>query len=325
MTSESKGRFKPHAMTIHEDTDFQEKERKTYSPEYQFGQHWIPVQSISYDAQIIKTLGPSNPYMSDSGRSSESHKKEPHSFLSDGGYIMSLPDLAIGGILWLDNGRVFFTDLRKGRISSLRLRVKAGLPFCALGAFWIPREERLVIHDIYKFGGKNLWKTTAFSERWKQLEAVAVGVAQDVDFQGFTLELANLVQVGEAAPEAVGGPVVWIQPQKAGARAIRIHAVPSIKAEDTNKKTQSITPTSVSVSSPVVYTELFVAKDPVRMGPEAYRLYTQGNEDCGQPAIQKLSVSQAIRNALAKQDRAKVDVRWNVSFGRYEVLGTPAI
>jgi hypothetical protein len=315
-------------MTIHEETDFQEKERKTYSPEYQFGQHWIPVQNISYDAQTVKSLGPSNPYMSDSGRSSESHKKEPHSFLSDGGYIMSLPDLAIGGILWLDNGRVFFTDLRKGRISSLRLRVKAGLPFCALGAFWIPREERLVIHDIYKMGIKNLWKTMTFSERWSELEAVSAALAQDVDFQGFTLELAELVPFAEAAAEAVGGPVVWIQPQKAGSRAIRIHAVTNIGTNNT-KKTDNVisvtTPVIAETSRPVVYTQLFVAKDPVRMGPEAYRLYTESGEDCGQPAIQKLSVSQTIRNALTKQTRTKVDVRWNVSFGRYEVLGcTPA-
>jgi hypothetical protein len=302
MTTEPRGRFKPQAMTIHEETDFQEKERKTYSPEYQFGQHWIPVQNISYDAQTVKTVGASNPYM------------------SDGGYIMSLPDLAIGGILWLDNGRVFFTDLRKGRISSLRLRVKAGLPFCALGAFWIPREERLVIHDIYKMGIKNLWKTMSFSERWGQVGDVVGAIAQDVDFQGFRLELAELVAF--SAAEMCNGPVIWIQPQKAGARAIRIHSVPvaAATAVSSVEKVETIVD-NVILPTPSVYTELFVTKDPVRMGPEAYRLYTEDGEDCGQPAIQKLSVSQAIRNALVGKNRVKVNVRWNVSFGRYEVLG----
>jgi len=57
------------------------------------------------------------------------------------------------------------------------------------------------------------------------------------------------------------------------------------------------------------------------MGPEAYCLYTEDGKDAGQPAIQKMSVSQAIRSALASHPRVKVNVRWNVSFGRYEVLG----
>jgi hypothetical protein len=76
------------------------------------------------------------------------------------------------------------------------------------------------------------------------------------------------------------------------------------------------------VSSVTTATELLIGKDPVRMGPEAYRLWTIGGDDAGQPAIQKLTVSQAIRTALAagNTDKVSVTVRWNVSFGRYEVL-----
>ena len=299
-------------MTILEDTDFQEKERKTYSPEYQFGQHWMPVQNISYDQQATKGVA-SNPY------------------LSDGGYITSLPELAIGGILWLDNGRSFFTDLRKGRISSLRLRVRAGLPTCAIGAFWIPREERLLIHDMYKMGGKNLWKSMKFSERWGEIEAVAAAISQDVGFQGFTLDLMNPVSFGEGeGAGAAMGPIIWIQPEKAGARALRIHSIPgattTVAATATatiNTSTSQKVVGAVAVLAPAAttYNELLIGKDPVRMGPEAYCLYTEDGKDAGQPAIQKMIVSQAIRSALASQPRVKVNVRWNVSFGRYEVLG----
>lgn len=244
---------------------------------------------------------------------------------------MSLPELAIGGILWLDNGRAFFSDLRKGRISSLRLRVRAGLPTCALGAFWIPREERLVIHDIYKMGGKNLWKTMKFSERWGELESVVAAISQDVGFQGFTLSLMDAASFEEANCEATVGPIVWIQPEKSGARAMRIHSIPVTTPVVTTAplKIKITTPTSqkepIMVTIPVVaattYNELLIGKDPVRIGPEAYRLYTESDEDIGQPAIQKMTVSQAIRSALVNQPRAKVNVRWNVSFGRYEVLG----
>jgi hypothetical protein len=303
----AKGLFKPQAMTMLEETDFQENERKTYSPEYQFGHAWTPVQNISYSKQQPAIIMNS---------------------LAEGGYIANFPELAIGGVLWIDNNRIFFTDLRKGRTSTLRLRVSAGLPFCALGAFWIPREERLVIHDVYKFGGKNLWKSMKFSERWSELGKIVGKISQDAEFQGFTLELMNAKPLHEAAATDMSGPIAWIQPEAAGVRSLRIFgmpaATPTAAPAPAPAETQNhvMTTTTLQVSSSTTASELLIGKDPVRIGPEAYRLWSPNGEDAGQPAIQKLSVSQAIRTALVNcgKDKVAVAVRWNVSFGRYEVL-----
>lgn len=284
--------FKLQAMTFITDKDLQEKERKVYSPEYHFGSAWAPTVSIPYGKAA--TLA-ANPYM------------------SEGAYSFGLPGLAIGGVLWIDNNRIFFTDLRKGQISTLRLRVSAHMPFCALGAYWLPREERLVIHDVYKIGGENVWQNNKFSERWFRLGQLQKMISQDVDLQGFTLEFAELGLVGE------GAEIVIIQPEKAGARSFRIHGIPvaaAAAAAAVPESTVDATPTKAEVAS-----QLWIAKDTGRTGPEAYILLDAAGSQCGIPAIQGLAISQTIRNGLAKAEKVHVRVRWNAHFGRYEVQG----
>jgi len=299
----SRNGFKLQAMTFITDKDLQEKERKVYSPEYHFGASWTPVTNISYQKLDIKSLK-SNTYM------------------SEGAFCFGLPGLAIGGILWIDNNRVFFTDFRKGQISTLRLRVSPHLPFCALGAYWLPREERLVIHDIYKYGGQTLWSSTGFTERWSKLGQVVSMIRQDVDLQGFTLELANLQPVGGSVEEV---EVLIIQPQKAGARTLRIHGFPETAPVPVPAQTMRVqqVPTEVAKdrSANTTASQLWITKDMVRSGPEAYILADDSGESCGVPAIQGLAVSQGVRNGLVKDARLRVRVRWNVHFGRYEVQG----
>lgn len=285
----SRNSFKLQAMTFITDKDLQEKERKVYSPEYHFGNAWTSTTSMPYAK--MSTLA-SNPY------------------LAEGAYSFGLPGLAIGGVLWIDNNRIFFTDLRKGQISTLRLRVSPHMPFCALGAYWLPREERLVIHDIYKFGGENVWQNMKFSERWCRLGQLQKMILQDVDLQGFTLELADLGNVVD------GTEIMIIQPEKAGARSFRIHGIP---AEAAVAAAPSVVPEVTEQNTSA--TQLWIAKDVGRTGPEAYILLDAGGVHCGIPAIQGLAISQAIRNGLMKAEKFQVRVRWNVHFGRYEVLG----
>ncbi len=277
--------FKLQAMTFIGDKDLQEKERKVYSPEYHFGDAWAPTTSLPFNkANTLST----------------------NTYLSEGAYTFGLPGLAIGGVLWIDNNRIFFTDLRKGQLSTLRLRVSMHLPFCALGAYWLPREERLVIHDIYKYGGKNTWQNMKFSERWSLLGHVVKEIRQDTALQGFTLEMAEL-GIGEACE------IVVVQPEKAGARSFRIHGLPA-----------TVAPAQAAATATQAQTlqQLWVAKDSLRTGPEAYMLLDESGAACGAPAIQGLAVSQAIRNGLAKAEKVLVKVRWNNHFGKYEVTGT---
>lgn len=298
--------FKLQAMTFVTEKDLQEKERKVYSPEYHFGPSWIPTTNMAYSKLDITGLR-NNPYM------------------SEGAYCFGLPGLAIGGILWLDNNRIFFTDLRKGQISTLRLRVSQHLPFCALGAYWLPREERLVIHDIYKYGGQNVWMGMSFSNRWSLIGQVVSMIRQDSDIQGFTLEMADLSTI--TAQSSFGdSEILVIQPQKAGARSFRIHGFPGPVAPPAPAAvpTASVVESTSSASELTMNTtasQLWILKDTIRSGPEAYILVDDSGKSCGVPAIQGLAVSQAVRVGLVREGRLRVKVRWNVHFGRYEVQG----
>jgi hypothetical protein len=297
----SRNGFKLQAMTFITDKDLQEKERKVYSPEYHFGASWTPVTNISYAKLDIKSL-------------------KTNTYMSEGAFCFGLPGLAIGGILWIDNNRVFFTDFRKGQISTLRLRVSPHLPFCALGAYWLPREERLVIHDIYKYGGQTIWSSAGFAERWSKLGQVVGMIRQDVDLQGFTMELANLRPIGGSVEES---EVLIIQPQKAGARTLRIHGFPVAPVAPVASVTAEQVPTETvkDCSANITASQLWITKDLGRSGPEAYILVDDSGESCGVPAVQGLAVSQGVRNGLVKDTRLRVRVRWNVHFGRYEVQG----
>jgi hypothetical protein len=286
--------FKLQAMTFITDKDLQEKERKVYSPEYHFGNSWTPTTSL--------------PYAKAGGLVS-------NTYLSEGAVAFGLPNLAIGGVLWIDNNRIFFTDLRKGQISTLRLRVSSHLPFCAIGAFWLPREERLVIHDIYKYGSEDIWISRKFSERWVVLGKVIKMISEDTDFQGFKLDFPDFT--------STDGEVLIVQPEKAGARSFRIHGAPSAASAAATDIPITVataaTAAEVAVGSTTA-TQLWIAKDPLRSGPEAYILLDNSGAQQGVPAIQGLTASQAVRTGLAKASKVHVRVRWNVHFGRYEVL-----
>jgi hypothetical protein len=295
--------FKLHAMTFVNEKDLQEKERKVYSPEYHFGPSWTPTTNMAYSKLDTKSL-------------------KNNTYMSEGAYCFGLPGLAIGGVLWLDNNRIFFTDLRKGQISTLRLRVSQNLPFCALGVYWLPREERLIIHDIYKYGGQNVWAGMNFSDRWSLIGQVVNMIRQDTSLQGFALEMADLRSITGVIEERADTEILVIQPQRAGARSFRIHGFPVAAAA----AAEPVDEVPSVVGGPTMNTTaslLWILKDTIRSGPEAYILVDESGESCGVPAIQGLAVSQAIRVGLVKERRLRVKVRWNVHFGRYEVLGGP--
>ena len=282
--------FKLQAMTFITDKDLQEKERKVYSPEYHFGHSWTPATSL--------------PYAKAGGLAS-------NTYLSEGAVGFGLPSLAIGGILWIDNNRIFFTDLRKGQISTLRLRVSSLLPFCAIGAFWLPREERLVIHDIYKYGSEDLWSSHKFSQRWVILGKLIKMITEDTEFQGFKLDFPDF--------SSANGEVLIIQPEKAGARSFRIHGAPVPVPVHVPVPVPVVADLPVTPTAEVA-TQLWITKDVLRSGPEGYILIDDTGAPQGVPAIQGLAASQAVRTGLAKATKVRVRVRWNVHFGRYEVL-----
>lgn len=286
--------FKLQAMTFITDKDLQEKERKVYSPEYHFGNSWAPTISLPY---------------------SKAASLSSNSYLSEGAVAFGLPGLAIGGILWIDNNRIFFTDQRKSQISTLRLRVSPHLPFCALGAYWLPREERLIIHDIYKYGSDDLWINCKYSERWAKMSNVIKMIYEDTDLQGFVLSFPKFGEDNKAE-------VLIVQPEKAGARSFRIHGAPlsTVTATTAAKVSVNEEVDIMKQTSSTTATQLYIAKDSLRTGPEAYVLLDTNNNVQGVPAIQGLATSQAIRIGLARAAKVQVRVRWNVGFGRYEVL-----
>ena len=111
-------------------------------------------------------------------------------------YIFEIPERAIHGFLYLDKGEAYFRDYHKGRLSHLRLRYQPTATGTAiLSAFWVPHQQRLIIHDAFMFRGKSLTEQV-FTTRWKSIQAILAAIEEDRAFQGFRLEV--LYPVNEA-------------------------------------------------------------------------------------------------------------------------------
>jgi hypothetical protein len=113
-------------------------------------------------------------------------------------YTFEIPEKAIHGCLFLDSGKAYFRDYHKGRLSQLRIRSSVkGLNI--LGAFWIPHEQRIILHDVFMKEGQSICESV-FTKRWDSLESIISMIEQDEQLQGFTLEIAPVkMAVNEAA------------------------------------------------------------------------------------------------------------------------------
>jgi hypothetical protein len=250
-------------------------------------------------------------------------------------FTFKIPEKAIHGLLFLDNGSVYFRDHYKGRLSSLRIRnTLKGMNI--LGAFWVPHQQRLIIHDLYMQNSISICEEV-YTERWNKLETTLASVENDEHFQGFSLQIAEAVN--ENAGDFIGsvgtineeGDTFGMILQPNVGLAFVIHSIPvnvlnvfghSVKSANANATANAnANANGIFTGNPgKTETEAYITKHSKFNGPESFQLWDIRDEsDLGMPCIQNLKLIQSVRAKLKEINKFAVKVKWNKNLNSYEV------
>jgi hypothetical protein len=298
MTAEGE-RYKYSAMTSVETESIKDK----YTPDTFFDE-WSPCITASW----------SHVY--------DSHKKTLrnewlHLDKSADAFIFPIPEKVIHGSIFLDGGHTYFRDYHKGRLSKLRIRYNwIGHNIHILGAFWIPHQQTIIVHDMFMYDGESLCEK-GFRDRWTYLKKfIESDYEEDRHLQGFQMKIIDCDGLSRKA-DTYG---VLYQPNMG--LATIIHSIPYSMlsgATVVHKKSDAvqIAPTvQTKVASTTARFEL--KKHKKFNGPEAFQIWN-GEEDLGMPSIQSLSLTRAIRDKLASSETVMVSAKWNKDLSSYEV------
>jgi hypothetical protein len=253
-------------------------------------------------------------------------------------FPFTIPEKAIHGLLFMDNGKCFFRDHYKGRLSKLRIR-NALKGMNIIGAFWVPHQQLLIIHDIYMFNSSSICESV-FTERWKTLAEALELIENDEHLQGFTLQFPRPANENAGSSTNAGGAAseektacLMLQPN--AGLAVVIHSIPLAAVEsfsyvpETKRGTSvsvvaaslSPTPTKDPSVSKKIETEALIKKHSKFNGPESFQLWNiDDGSDMGMPCIQSLKLIQAVRTKLKEIDEFIVKIKWNKNLNSYEVF-----
>jgi hypothetical protein len=238
-------------------------------------------------------------------------------------FLFQIPEKGIHGLLFIDNGKTYFRDHYKSRLSQLRIRNSLkGMNI--LGAFWIPHKQLLIIHDIYMYNSQSICEEV-FTNRWKKLEEATTFIEADDVYQGFTLRTAEALNEDAGDLQTSGATneesaTVIFQPNSGLATVI--HSIPVGVAKVTVKTQTVSSPTVKEIKADdKIEGEVYISKHSKFNGPESFQLWSiKENVDLGMPCIQSLKLIQAVRNALKSEDKIRVNVIWNKNLNSYEVM-----
>lgn len=255
-------------------------------------------------------------------------------------FLFKVPEKAIHGLLFIDNGKCYFKDHHKGRLSKLRIRNSLkGMNI--LGAFWVPHQQLLIVHDIYMHESSSVCEEV-FSSRWQLLAKATTFIENDPSLQGFTLTIVTSLTNEDAGSgkhpgttNATAGvsknqrPVneettgcIILQPNVGLAKVI--YGIPlEVVAGKTKRGTAAVANENHSKDSQkkdeTDVDEAFITKHSKFNGPESFQLWS-GTKDLGMPCIQSLKLIQEVRNKLKTIDKFAVNIKWNKNLDSYEVL-----
>jgi hypothetical protein len=262
-------------------------------------------------------------------------------------FLFQIPEKAIHGLLFIDNGKVFFKDHHKGRLSQARIRNSLkGMNI--FGAFWVPHQQRLILHDVYMHESQSLCEEV-FTKRWQTLSKALSHIENDDSLQGFTLSIAagpvdenagrentpeNPIRenagrkfheraANESQPSA--GCMV-LQPNTG--LAIVIHSIPVGLGKTVAAIAGAVAPVSGAVvgrekkeTDEKVDGEAYITKHTKFSGPESFQIWSAvDNKDLGMPCIQSLKMIQEVRSKLKETDKLVVNVKWNKNLNSFEVV-----
>jgi hypothetical protein len=255
-------------------------------------------------------------------------------------YVFEIPEKAIHGCLFLDSGKSYFRDYHKGRLSQLRIRSSVkGLNI--LGAFWIPHEQRIIIHDAFMENGHSICESV-FTKRWESLSNIVSMIEQDEQLQGFVIDIAPIQRaVNEVAGEDLAcfsstdesagkrniktrpvdeePPTYGIILQPNTGLATIIHSIPN-KLPSTVSAKPKVDVVGLTKVDTNTSLEVYLSKHSKLSGPESFQLWSKDAKDLGMPCIQSLSLIQKVRALLKNTDKILVEVKWNKNLNAYSVV-----
>jgi hypothetical protein len=190
------------------------------------------------------------------------------------------------------------------KVPPLRLRLRISEKLLREGAVlsaYLTRDSprRLVIEDILVWGGRDVWSSMSFSERWGNLMKLFVGqeFRADLALSGCAVELASYVSLS-ALEDPGEKSVVEIVPD--APRNKRLIWMPA----------SAPVPASASDAG-------FTARKEAGMGPDVYAVY-RGEERLGLALVRTLAISKALR--LAPTPQIPIRAEHNKTFDKWEVL-----
>lgn len=252
-------------------------------------------------------------------------------------FAFPIPEKAIHGLLFIDGGKCFFRDHHKGRLSQLRIRnCLKGMNI--LGAFWVPHQQLIIVHDIYMKESMSVCEEM-FTSRWQLLAKAIAFIENDPSLQGFTLTIvksisdedageisANFRPINEDSGSATSGGVI-LQPNVGLATVIYGIPIekhtPSQKNNEREHRNTIIKTTNLHADATTIkeINNAYITKHSKFNGPESFQLWSmETNEDYGMPCIQSLKLIQLVRNKLKECDKCIVEIKWNKNLNSYEVV-----
>jgi hypothetical protein len=242
-------------------------------------------------------------------------------------FVSQRPSSAFSGFLILRNDSpVIYWDQRNGRGYLVKLTInrrnleRSGSIVLSVSLY--KNEQQMIIEDVIWYNNKNMWNENTFTERWALIKNINKDILRpDPNILGFEMKVVKFETIEqwlkrtdysgtfmwEFTPDrAHTRRFLWQPPQKDTPRPVVVEVKPKPKPIPTNQP----------------YTTLIATaeKDTITNLPDSYILYAADRAHIGTASVRKLTVSLALRAALADKSSCSVHVQWAPNFKKYEVI-----
>jgi hypothetical protein len=178
----------------------------------------------------------------------------------------------------------------------------------------------MIIEDVIWHNNKNVWNENTFTERWALIKNINKDILRpDPNILGFEIKVVKFETIEQWLKRIdYSGVFMWeFTPDKARTRRFLWQAAPRPLLP-----TPTIPIATIPAPLSQTYTTLIATaeKDTLTNLPDSYILYAQGRAQIGPASVRKLTVSLALRAALADKTSCSVHVQWAPNFKKYEVI-----
>jgi hypothetical protein len=238
-------------------------------------------------------------------------------------FVSQRPSSAFSGFLILRNDSpVIYWDQRNARGYLVKLTInrrnleRSGSIVLSVSLY--KNEQQMIIEDVIWHNNKNMWNEHTFTERWALIKNINKDILRpDPNILGFEMKVVKFETIEQWLKRTdYSGAFMWeFTPDKARTRRFLWQALP-----------RPLLPTPTipiaPISTQTTYTTLIATaeKDTLTNLPDSYILYAQGRAQIGPASVRKLTVSLALRAALADKSSCSVHVQWAPNFKKYEVI-----